>query len=329
MSTLKVNKIQPYSGDNINFDGNFIPSSSNGSNLTLGTVANPWSELYVSTGSVVFAAETSTVAALKAGGEVVVGAGQTYGMIFTETTSSLRGSFSVGRDNQALGTASLANGINNTSSGNYSHAEGYRNRSTGTYSHAEGWFTQAVEEGSHSEGRTTIALGQSSHAEGLSTIASGSYSHAEGYTTFAGGISSHAEGLSTSASGDYSHAEGQGSKALGNSSHAEGVGTVAFGVASHTEGLNTVASGSYQSVVGQWNALDNSSSLFVVGAGIFSTRKDGFSVELDSQNVRPHIVIPSNTGNPANPKSGSMYFNASTNFLYIYNGTAWRSASFA
>jgi hypothetical protein len=40
-------------------------------------------------------------------------------------------------------------------------------------------------------------------------------------------------------------------------------------------------------------------------------------------------MIPTNTGNPSSPKTGSMYFNPSTNLLYIYNGTAWRSGSFA
>jgi len=40
-------------------------------------------------------------------------------------------------------------------------------------------------------------------------------------------------------------------------------------------------------------------------------------------------MIPTNAANPSSPKTGSMYFNPSTNFLYIYNGTAWRSSSFA
>jgi hypothetical protein len=114
--------------------------------------------------------------------------------------------------------------------------------------------------------------------------------------------------------------------------------TTASGQFSHAGGLGTIAAGNYQTVFGRYNTTGNTTSLFVVGAGSGSItdpvgvaydRKDGFSVELDNTNVRPHIVIPTNTGNPNNPKEGSMYFNASTNLMYVYNGTAWRSASFA
>jgi hypothetical protein len=31
----------------------------------------------------------------------------------------------------------------------------------------------------------------------------------------------------------------------------------------------------------------------------------------------------------SNPTTGSMFFNPSTNLMYIYNGTTWKSASFA
>ena len=41
------------------------------------------------------------------------------------------------------------------------------------------------------------------------------------------------------------------------------------------------------------------------------------------------VMIPVNPSDPTNPTTGSMYFNPSTNLLYIYNGTAWKSASFA
>jgi hypothetical protein len=375
MSTLKVNNIIPFSGQTVNIQGDFTPS---GSNQSLGSEANPWSELYVSTGSVNFVApgtaqnpQQASVAMLKAGGEAVAGTGQVYGMIYTETNYTYRGSFSVGTNNRALGTASFTTGLHNTASGNYSQAHGFNNRSIGNYSYtkgdntrasgshthaegfetlstglhsrvrgywstasgdhsnAEGFYANASGIYSHAEGRSTIASEDSSHAEGANTRAIGFYSHAEGSDNVALGYGTHAEGYFNTASGDYSHAEGQGTKALGGSSHAEGLATVALGLGSHAEGLNTIASGSYQSVVGQWNALNNTSSVFIVGTGTFSTRKDGFSVELDSQNVRPHIVIPTNAANPTNPKTGSMYFNPSTNLMFVYNGTAWRSASFA
>ena len=160
----------------------------------------------------------------------------------------------------------------------------------------------------------TKALGAGSHAEGGGSIASGSQSHAEGAGTLALGAGSHAEGTNTIS--------------IGSNSHAEGELTVAFGNGSHAEGYSTVASGSYQTVVGKFNASNNTSSLFVVGAGSnTSTRVDGFSVETDG--TKAHIVIPTNTSNPTNPKTGSMYFNPSTNIMYIYNGTTWKTASFA
>jgi len=362
MSTLKVNKIQPFSGDDINFDGNFIPSSSKGSDLTLGTVANPWSELYVSTGSVVFVApgtqqnpQQAAVAVLKAGGEAAAGTGQVYGMMYTDTNFGFKGSFSVGTNNRASGTASLTNGFANTASGDFSHAEGYDTiasgfyshaegletianasnahaegqytTASGAYAHAEGFTTTALGQGAHAEGRFTLASSQASHAEGQYATASGAHAHAEGQLSTAEGTGAHAEGYNTKAIGAYSHAENNQTLASGDFSHAGGYFSTASGYASFTHGQNVQASGSYQVVFGNYNALGNSSSLFVVGTGTSGTRKDGFSVEIDG--LAAHIVIPTNSSNPGNPKAGSMYFNASTNLMFVYNGTAWRSSSFA
>jgi len=356
MSRVKVNNITPFSGQNITLGGHAVPS---GSNKNLGSETQAWSEIYVSTGSVnfVYGSPISVVvASLKAGGENGV-TGPIQGMVFTETNSNLRGSFSVGRNNIASGTASLANGLNNTASANYSHAQGYAVQAKGFGSHAEGSETIASASNSHAEGNTTLALGASSHAEGVLTTASGQFSHAEGNGSLTIGQYAHAEGQYTKALGYYSHAEGDQTLAFNNAahsegqystasgewshaeggytlasglySHAEGLWTIALGLGSHTEGFYTIASGSYQSVAGQYNALNNSSSLFIVGAGTSVSRKDGFSVELDTTNVRPHIVVPTNTGNPNNPKAGSMYFNTGSNMMYIYNGITWRSASFA
>ena len=54
---------------------------------------------------------------------------------------------------------------------------------------------------------------------------------------------SHAEGDKTTASGDASHAEGYLTKAIGDDSHAEGCSTKAIGADSHAEGDKTTASG--------------------------------------------------------------------------------------
>jgi hypothetical protein len=372
MSRVKVNSITPFTGQNINFGGHAIPS---GSSKNLGSETQAWAELYVSTGSVNFVGvvtlgqPSQILATLRAGGENNT-AGVSPGQIFTETNNNLRGSFSVGRNNIASGSASLANGLYNTASGNYSHAEGYYAKASGDYSHAEGFNTRASGQFSHTEGNITLASGEYAHAEGLMTTASGQYSHAEGNTniasgaashaegqlnqalgsashveggqTIAIGIASHAEGRQTTASGDYSHAEGlntisSGSyshaegwntRASGSYSHAEGYETIALSSYSHAEGVGTVASKQGQTAVGQYNTLNNSTSIFVVGTGTnSSTRQDGFSVEVSGD--RPHIVLPINSINPSSPKTGSMYFNPSINLMYIYNGTTWRSASFA
>ena len=159
-----------------------------------------------------------------------------------------------------------------------------------------------------------MASGPSSHAEGTATTASGQSSHAEGYQTKAFGNNSHAEGWDTQTA------------VSGLFSHAEGVSTISIGPGSHAGGYNTIASGSYQTVVGSYNIQNNVSSSFIVGIGNINTRKDGFTVDADV-NLSGSIMIPTNENNPSSPKTGSMYFNPTANLLYIYNGTAWRSAS--
>lgn len=166
--------------------------------------------------------------------------------------------FSVGVNNSAAGTASIAIGQTNLSAGEWSYTEGYGNTAIGTcshaegyntiagngYSHAEGYGTQAMgARGAHAEGWETQAIGNASHAEGRDTEASGLYAHAEGGATHAMALRSHAEGHETIASGDDSHAEGSYTEAMGLASHTEGSKTTADGDYSHAEGSNTNASG--------------------------------------------------------------------------------------
>jgi len=249
-----------------------------------------------------------------------------------------------GDSTQAVGEASHTEGNGTVASGDYSHAEGYYTTADGLYSHAEGESTQALGDYSHAEGyyTKTAKVSSHSHAEGYYTTASGNYSHAEGISTYTIGSGSHAEGESTIAQGNYSHAEGRGTEAIGDWSHAEGrqtqaIGghshaegwvTVAVGTYSHAGGQYTVASGSAQTVFGSYNAQNNTSSVFIVGIGDAITSKDGFTVDVDA-NLSGSIMIPTNASDPSSPKTGSMYFNPSTNLLYIYNGTAWRSSSFS
>jgi hypothetical protein len=331
MSRIKVNTLNPFSGNNINFGGHAVPS---GSNKNLGTETSAWTELYVSTGSVNFVAPvtlgqpTVTVASIKAGGEAGV-SGQISGMIFTEDSNNLRGSFSVGKNNRASGTASLANGQYNTASGNYSHAEGTGTIASGQQAHAEGNGSRAIGIGAHAEGAGTIASGDGSHAEGQETTASGYFAHSEGWMTKALNSFAHAEGHLTIASEAASHAEGYQTTASGIYSHAEGSGTVASGPYTHAGGLGTIASGSFQTVVGRYNTVSTDLySVFIVGTGTNdSSRQNGFSVETDG--TKAHIVIPINVSSPSNPKEGSMYYDKSTNKLYIYNGVTWKTSSFA
>ena len=138
-------------------------------------------------------------------------------------------------------------------------------------------------------------------------------------------------GSLTLVSDQYSIASGLLTTASGYTSVAIGAYSVASGSGAFAAGFKTIALGNYQTVVGSRNALNNSSSIFIVGGGSEAggVNKDAFSVEADfTQFPNPaHIVIPTNTLVPSNPKTGSMYYDTSTNKLWIWNGV-WRSSSF-
>jgi hypothetical protein len=329
MSRIKANNITPFSGANVTIGGNAVPS---GNSKTLGTESNPWGSVYVVDEQSINFVSSSTsgglavVASIKAFGENGVPGGF-KGQIFTETNNNYRGSFSVGRNNAALGTASLVSGLSNTASANYSHAEGFRTLSSGVYAHAEGSGSTASGAASHAEGNGTLASAPFAHAEGAATTASATGAHAEGAQTQATAFYAHAEGSLTIAAGGASHAEGQGTQAIGGHSHAEGSGTVALGDGSHAGGLFTIASGSYQTVVGEYNALGDTTSHFIVGGGVSGSRKDAFKVTHSSSIVvATQTTVPSWVGTEGEMVpfvSGSVYR------LYAYLGGVWRSSSFA
>ena len=206
------------------------------------------------------------------------------GAVNTKDSATVRGTSVFGGDLVVSG--SLYNGSPAPAPairGIYSHAEGLSTFAIGSYSHAEGSGSNAYSIASHAEGRETIAYSDYSHAEGYLTRAENLYAHAEGYLTTGSGIASHAEGsgsyafgiashaegyyTKTTSTGLYAHAEGYLTTGSGEASHAEGYKTVAWGQYSHAGGYETIASGSGQTVVGQYNARDNVSSLFVVGSG--------------------------------------------------------------
>ena len=196
------------------------------------------------------------------------------------------------------------------------------------------YLSQSLEQGdgvsalglySHAEGIGTQTLGPYSHAEGLSSISYLDYSHAEGDNTQTNGLYSHAEGGFTITEGDWSHAEGYITLAKGEASHAEGSSSITLGVASHAGGLGTIASGSFQTVVGQYNAQNNTTDRFIVGTGTSATRRDGFTVtHSGSIRVLTQSAAPTWTGREGEIVPANV---SGTYRIYVYIGGAWRSAS--
>lgn len=179
-----------------------------------------------------------------------------------------------GRNTQATGQDSHAEGIRSEATGNFSHAEGVDCKAQERASHAEGWYTTASGDNSHAEGHGTTASGESSHAEGArGTKASGSASHAEGSHTTAAGISSHAEGEVTVANGRDQHVQGRYNVADNDNKFADIVGNGNF------EGMEPVFSNAY--------ALDWDGNLYLKG-GVYvncnadSTGGTKLSLDVDS-----------------------------------------------
>lgn len=110
------------------------------------------------------------------------------------------------------------------------------NTAIGTNSVAEGVWTEASGNNSHAEGAYTKAAGSAAHAEGFTTNAEGSYSHAEGYYTQAF-ANCHAEGMYSRAKGTAAHAEGINTVASGGMTHAEGDNTYALNPGEHAGGV--------------------------------------------------------------------------------------------
>jgi hypothetical protein len=179
-----------------------------------------------------------------------------------------------GRDTQATGQDSHAEGIRSKATGNFSHAEGVDCKAQGHASHSEGWYTTASGDSSHAEGKGPIASGESSHAEGArGTTASGGASHAEGVNTKAAGVCSHSEGTATIANGKDQHVQGRFNVVDNDNKFADIVGN------GNSEGLETVRSNAY--------ALDWDGNLYLKG-GVYvncnadSTGGTKLSLDVDS-----------------------------------------------
>lgn len=220
--------------------------------------------------------------------------GTATGSIRSVGTVSESGNYHLGNDAIALGTRTKSSGI-------ASNAEGFYTEASGNGSHVEGY---AIQDNGGGYGEIK-ASGIGSHAQGYSyayydsnsaIIASGKGAHAQGYAydanIVASGIGSHAEGYVTQATGNYSHAEGSGGTASGESSHAEGFYTIASGINSHAGGTGTTAKRKSQTVIGEYNILDNAGGTvsnanrgqyaFIVGNGTSdSMRSNALAVAWD------------------------------------------------
>ena len=152
---------------------------------------------------------------------------------------------------QTIGVDSVATGRDVNASGDWSHAEGGKTTASGMYAHAEGYGTKATGDWSHAEGGSDVSIMPND-----GNVASGKASHAEGQKTTASGVAAHAEGYSNTASGSYSHAEGNGNTSSGQYSHTEGTSNVASGSHSHAEGMKTLASRRGNHVFGEFNVED-------------------------------------------------------------------------
>lgn len=248
-----------------------------------------------SRGAVVLGGDIAVSGSSKRGRETNV-SGQYTHAEGSRTTASGFWSHSEGENTVASGQAAHAEGSNTVASNQGSHAEGIRATASGMYAHAEGVFTEATALVAHAEGQNTLASGQGSHAEGHFATASAAGGHAEGYATRVLGSYSHAEGWGTVVTSDYAHAEGYYATASGQGSHAQGYGTDAEGMFSfagggHSKaeaqgstalGFNLVSSKSYGTVLGWFNERDVTDSLFTVGVGTITEKKDAFSIHSGS-----------------------------------------------
>ena len=127
--------------------------------------------------------------------------------------------------------------------------------------------TSDIGEWSIGAGENVLASGVDSVAFGCETKATGPCAYAEGLASEATGDSAHAEGNYCKATGMCAHAEGSMTEANGSYSHAEGVETHAHGSASHAGGEGTIAKGHAQTVIGTYNAV-NDTYLLIIGNGL-------------------------------------------------------------
>ena len=282
----------PNYGSSFVVDG-LLPVESGGTGV--GTIEEARQVLSVSVFEDLLDASDSAIGGVISGDMMITGLTDINGDLSTGGSIVAGTTLQSGLNSNAGGSYSVATGINCNASGPYSRATNRNTTAQGICSTAEGEGSSSLSTAAHAEGFNTIASGVGSHSEGSGTSTDANYAHAEGYQSTATGIASHAEGWSGDAAGNYAHSEGRETSANGDTSHAEGFQTMADGYGSHAEGYQTAANGSYShsggrgsiasgsastamgynvtadqdysTVVGQYNVLGQTGSLFVVGAG--------------------------------------------------------------
>ena len=156
-------------------------STTGSSNNELSFVpSHKWSDEYINIGANaenVFCSDGKTVEEKLSGlgGNYVEKTGDT--MTGNLTTPGL----TVGsrKNDEIIGTNSVAEGYNVVASGLHSHAEGVLTTASGSDSHTEGGYTTASAYYSHAEGHRSTASDSCSHAEGWFTVANNVGAHAE------------------------------------------------------------------------------------------------------------------------------------------------------
>lgn len=104
------------------------------------------------------------------------------------------------------------------------------------------------------------------------------------------------------------------------------IGGILFGTGSNFGGSNINTGSVVNGKIGI-NVVTPLYNLDVSGSGNFS---NGLTVTGSiSGSLYGPVAIPVTGSAPVVFFTGSMYYNASNNFLYIFNGTAWRSSSFS
>lgn len=190
--------------------------------------------------------------------------------------------------------------------------------------------TSDIGEWSIGAGEKVLASGVDSVAVGCNTKATGPCAYAEGLESEATGECAHAEGNYCKATALSAHAEGNVTEANGPYSHAEGLETHAHGGASHTGGVGTIAKGYAQTVIGMYNAV-NDTHLLIIGNGLDNeSRQNALEVWADGSlnsagSVRATENFVANSNNKGvflrytdNTLANSLLMNASDELLLGY-----------